>query len=88
MNGKRSHNLRVFTNFLAYLVLILIAVLAIIVKSGVFSSISGLLNSIKNGLAYFLVGLASFWYVMSKRSVALKIVWFVAIVTISVLMFI
>ena len=88
MNGKNSHNFRVFTNFLAFLVLVCIAIILIISKIGIFSNITAILNNIAKISAYFLVGMASFWYAISKRGAILKVLWLASVVVIIVTMFI
>lgn len=89
MNGKRSHNFRVFTNFLAFLILVIVAILLIVAR--LVSPAAGysiILIEIAKYIAIFLVALASLWYVVSKRSLLVKVVWFIAVATIIILMFI
>ena len=84
MNGKKSHNLRVFTNFLAFLILILITMVLVIAKIFGASNISGIMIEISRIVAYLLVSLASMWYVFSKRNIWIKVVWFICVVAIFV----
>ena len=56
MNGKKSHNLRVFTNTLAFLVLVVIAILLVVAKFIPESTnLSSVLSEIAKCLATFLV---------------------------------
>lgn len=88
MNGKNSHNFRVFTNFLAFLILVVIAIASIIGRLKILNDFSALIGNIAKTLAYLLVAFASFWYVMSKRGFVLKIVWFASVAVIAILMFV
>ena len=89
MNGKRSHNLRVFTNFLAYGILIVIAILLVVsrvfLKTG---NVAFVVSEIAKYLAIFLVAIASLWYAVSKRNLILKLIWFVSVGAIVVLFFV
>ena len=87
MNGKRSHNFRVFTNALAYFILIIVAIL-MIVNRFVSKDISLMLGNIIKYLALFLVAMASLWYAVSKRGVIAKVVWLIAVIGIIILMFV
>ena len=76
MDGKKSLMLRIITNTIAFVVLIAIAALLIVARvSGQSTNLSAVCIELSRLLAYLLVGLASFWYVMSKRNVVLKVVW-------------
>lgn len=89
MNGKRSHNFRVFTNFLAFAALVAIAVLSIVaVIVPKTTNLSAVLLEIARYLAYFLVAMSSLWYVLSKRGYVVKVIWLVCAVGIIVLMFV
>lgn len=89
MNGKKSHNFRVFTNYLAFLLLIAIAILLIVERFvPLETGFSAILGEIAKYLAIFLVSIASLWYVASKRSIVVKIIWLIAVTSIVVLMFV
>ena len=76
MDGKKSLMLRIVTNTIAFVVLIAIAALLVVARvSGQSTNLSAVCIELSRLLAYLLVGLASFWYVMSKRNVVLKVVW-------------
>jgi hypothetical protein len=85
MDGRKSHNLRVFTNCLAFLFLVVIAVLLAVAK---FVPAMWILGEVAKCLALFLVVLASFWYMLSKRSVVVRVLWVVCSISIAVLIFI
>ena len=88
MNGKRSHQLRVFTNGFAFFILVMVAGLVVAGRFITEASISALLNEIAKYSSMFLVALASLWYAISKRGVIPKIIWaicVIAIVCVSVL---
>ena len=89
MNGKRSHNFRILTNCLAFFVLIVVAIILLLTKFAFKSSdLAVLLVNIAKYLTLAIVAMSSFWYVMSKRNVIVKIVWIVSLLAIVVLMFI
>ena len=89
MNGKRSHNLRVFTNFLAFVLLVVITILLVVAKFVPTSTnLSAVLGEIAKYVAIFLVIVASFWYMTSQRNVVVRIIWVVCSITIVVLMFV
>ena len=83
MNGKKSHQFRVFTNSLAFLILIAVTGLLI---AGKFvpntNNLPAILNEIAKYLSIFLVALASLWYAISKRGIVPKIIWVICVVAI------
>lgn len=89
MNGKRSHSFRVFTNFLAFLILIVVAVLVLTEKFiSPATNLSALFGEIAKYLSLLLVTISSGWYVCSKRSVVIKIIWFICVAGIIITIFI
>lgn len=76
MNGKKGNMFRIFTNTLAFSVLIVITILMVVSKfTSSATNFSAVCGEIVKYLALVVVCLASFWYVMSKRSKILKVVW-------------
>jgi hypothetical protein len=89
MDGRKSTMLRVMTNSVAFVVLIVIAVLLVVAKCTTqIPNISLVCLNISRYLAYVLVALASLWYALSKRNSTTKIVWTICVATIIVLAFI
>jgi len=89
MTGKNGNFLRGLTNLLAFIALVFISIALIAGKvSGADTNFSAICIDISRYAGYLLVGIASFWYVMSKRSLVLKIVWVICIAIVVVLMFI
>lgn len=82
MTGKKGNSLRVLTNLLAFVAIILITVSLILAKVNIAPNISHIMEKIASIIAYSLVGLSSFWFAMSKRSITIKLVWFVCCVAI------
>ena len=87
MNGKRSHNFRVFINTLAYFILVAVAIM-MVVSRFVLKDVSVMLENIIKYMTLFWISMAALWYAISKRNSIFKIVWFVAVAGIIVLMFI
>lgn len=85
MDGRKSHNLRVFANHLAFLMLVAIAVSLAVAK---FVPSLIVLEQVAKCLALFVVMLTSFWYMISKRSVAIRALWVISSIAIIVLIFI
>ena len=82
----REKSLKVLTNLLAYVVLIFIAISLVIGKiSGDTTRIAVFCAQAAKISAYVLVGLASFWYAMSKRSIIIKGLWVVSVIVVVVM---
>lgn len=89
MNGKKSHNLRVFSNFLSFLAVVIVAVLTIVSHFlSPETNLSAVLMEISKILMCAVISISSFWYVLSKRSIVYKVIWVVCVVGIFVFAFI
>ena len=89
MNGKRSHNLRVFSNFLSFLAIVIVAILvAVSYFLGTTSNISLILLKVAKVLTYSVIALSSLWYAMSKRNIVYKIIWLICVASVFVFTFI
>jgi len=83
----REKGLKALTNLLAFLVLFFIAISLIVSKIvGDGSDFALLCVNISKYSAYFLVGLSSFWYAMSKRSIIIKGLWLVSVIVVVVML--
>jgi len=82
MTGKKGNSLRVLTNLLAFVAVILIAAALILAKLNIAPNVSHIFEKIAAIVAYSLVGLSSFWFAISKRSVTIKLVWVASCVVI------
>lgn len=88
MTGRNGNLFRVLTNFLAFIALVFIAISLLVGKFvGPETNFGAICVEISRYAGYALVGLASFWYVMSKRGLLVKIIWAVSVATIVILMF-
>lgn len=86
--SKNNSGLRAITNLCAYIALVLIAVALIFSKFKFASNVSSIFTKIATYIAYALVGLSSFCYVMSRRGLLRKIIWAGCVATVVVLMII
>lgn len=86
--SKNNSGFRAITNLCAYIALLLIAIALIFSKFKFASSVSSIFTKISTYIAYALVGLSSFCYVMSRRGIIRKIVWVGCVATVVILMII
>ena len=83
----KEKGLRVLTNLLAFAVLIFIAVSLVVGKiSGEASELASVCGQTAKISAFVLVGLASFWYAMSKRSLIIKCLWLASVIVVVVML--
>ena len=86
MTGKNGNMLRVITNLIAFILLVVITGLLIAGKvSGPQSNFSVVCEQLSKYLSILLVALASFWYAFSKRSLVIRCLWVLCVVAIVVL---
>ena len=82
----REKGFRVITNMLAFFVIVFIAISLVVGKIAGGIGIATFCAQAAKISAYVLVGLSSFWYVMSKRSFLIKCLWLISVVVIVVML--
>ena len=89
-----KYEFRKLLNFLGFVATIIIAiavVIAFIFKEGVsslgFSNVQTALVFIASVIAYFITAVSGFYYARSKKNIAFLITWIVAVVLITVFLF-
>ena len=83
----REKGLRVLTNLLAFVVLVFIAISLIVGKvAGDTTNIASMCGQIAKISAYVLVGISSFWYAMSKRSILIRGLWLISVIVVVVML--
>ncbi len=69
-------------NLISFVAVICIGVALMLAKIGFLSSVSGALMTIAQTIAYIVVSVVSFFYVLRKKNVWIWITWIVAVVLI------